>query len=251
MTGTARSHLSATPHSAHEACPTSDTAGTALVLAGERLTADPSGALLWPAGETLAVADLHLEKGSHFARHGRLLPPYDTRATLERLQAVIERLRPRRVLCLGDSFHDADAAARLDGADRARLAHLTALTEWVWITGNHDPRPPAGLGGTAAAEVRAGPLIFRHRAETGAVGEVSGHFHPVAAIRVSGRRVRDRCFAGDGRRLILPAFGAYAGGLNVLDPALDGVLARPFEVHLLARGRVHRFPAARLAPDGG
>ncbi|MGQ9371836.1 ligase-associated DNA damage response endonuclease PdeM [Azospirillum sp. A39] len=222
---------------------------TAIELMGAHLVPDPSGALHWPAEETLAVADLHLEKGSHFARHGRLLPPYDTRATLDRLEEAVARLRPRRVLCLGDSFHDRGAAERLDAAERARLRRLTAATDWVWIAGNHDPQPPGDLGGRAAAEVRAGTLTFRHAAAPGAAGEVSGHLHPVAAVHLPGRRVRERCFVSDGQRLILPAFGAYAGGLNVLSPALGGLLARPFEVHLLARGRVHRLPHGRLAPD--
>ncbi len=224
-------------------------AAVPIALCGATLAADPSGALLWPAERALVVADLHLEKGSAFAARGRLLPPYDTRATLERLAALVERLRPERVLCLGDSFHDRDAAERMEAGDVARLHALTGRADWLWITGNHDPDLPAGLGGRVAAELTLGPLTFRHEAVPGAVGELSGHLHPVAALRLPGRRVRERCFAGDGTRLILPAFGAFAGGLNVLDPAVSGLLGPRFEVHLLARDRVHRFPCARLCPD--
>ncbi|MCW2246098.1 DNA ligase-associated metallophosphoesterase [Azospirillum fermentarium] len=215
---------------------------------GTALLADPAGALVWADAGVLAVADLHLEKGSAFAGRGRFLPPYDTRATLDRLAEAIQRHQPARVLCLGDSFHDRTAADRLDRDDRQRLAALTAAVDWVWITGNHDPDPPAGLGGRAVAEERIGPLVFRHESHDGASGEVSGHLHPAATLRLPGRTVRERCFAVGAERMLLPAFGAYAGGLNVFDPACRAVLGPVFEVHLIARGRVHRFPSSRLAP---
>lgn len=225
---------------------------TAITLKGAALAPDASGALVWPAERTLVVADLHLEKGSAFAARGRMLPPYDTRATLDRLAGLVERLKPARVVCLGDSFHDRRAASRMDPADVARLTALTVRAEdWVWVTGNHDPEPPEGFGGRIVDELALGPLTFRHEAVPGAVGELSGHLHPVAAVLVPGRRVRERCFAFDGAKLILPAFGAFTGGLNVLDPAISGLLAKPFEVHLLARGKVHRFPSGRLSPDAG
>ncbi|MBP2297877.1 ligase-associated DNA damage response endonuclease PdeM [Azospirillum picis] len=221
----------------------------ALTLCGAPLLADPTGALLWPAQGVLAVADLHLEKGSAFAARGRMLPPYDTRATLERLAGLVARERPACVLCLGDSFHDRRASERMDPADVDRLRTLTATADWVWITGNHDPEPPQGFGGRVVADLTIGPLTFRHEARPGAVGELSGHLHPAAAVALGGRRVRERCFAHDGAKLILPAFGSFTGGLNVLDPAFKGLLAPGFEVLMTARGRVYRFPSARLAPD--
>ncbi|WP_049766680.1 ligase-associated DNA damage response endonuclease PdeM [Rhodospirillum centenum] len=220
-----------------------------ILLNGARLLADLSGALLWPERGWLVVADLHLEKGSGYAARGTLLPPYDTGATLSRLEEAVARLRPARVVCLGDSFHDRTAAARVPAEDGRRLTRLTAALDWVWIAGNHDPLPPGDWGGTVREEIVEGPLTFRHEALAGAVaGEVSGHYHPKAAVLVRGRQLSARCFASDGRRLILPAFGAYAGGLNVLDPALAGLLGRDFRVWLLGREKVHAFPAARLSP---
>lgn len=213
------------------------------------LTLDPTGALWWSDEGLLAVADLHLEKGSGFAARGRMLPPYDTRATLDRLAEAMARLAPRTVLCLGDSVHDLGAAERMHASDRERLAALVASVDWVWIAGNHDPQPPAGLGGRVAEEVRQASLVFRHAAEPGAVGEVSGHLHPAAAVLLPGRRVRERCFVTDGAKLILPAFGSYAGGLNVLDPAVRRLLRTPFNAHLIRGGKVHAFPHSRLSPD--
>ncbi len=222
----------------------------ALRLNGADLLADRSGALFWPARKTLIVADLHLEKGSAFAERGQLLPPYDTAATLERLEDVVTRHRPERVIALGDSFHDKRAAARLAPRDGDRLRTLTAALDWTWVCGNHDPAPPEDWGGTAVDEVVAGPLQFRHEAEAGrpAAGEVSGHFHPKAAVRLRVKRVTGRCFVTDGRRLILPAFGAYAGGLDVLDPAIAGLLVRQFQVYLLGRDGLFPFPKSALSP---
>jgi len=216
---------------------------------GTTLLADPSGALVWRERATLVVADLHLEKGSAFARRGQPLPPYDTRHTLDRLAQVLRRWQPRRVLCLGDSFHDREAADRLAPADRDRLAGLVRGHDWTWIAGNHDPAPPAALGGRVVAEHVEGALVFRHEAARGAApGEISGHFHPKAGVSARGRRLVARCFVTDGRRMILPAFGAFAGGLDVLDPAIRSLLARRFQAFLLGPDRLYVFPRERLEP---
>lgn len=218
-----------------------------LILNGAELLADPGGVLIWPARETLIVADLHLEKGSSLARKGTLLPPYDTRATIARLAAAIEAHRPRRVICVGDSFHDAAGSARLDDMDRAALDRLVETVAWIWITGNHDPGPPSGLGGIVTDGLVDGPLTFRHEArDTGGPGEISGHYHPVARLRIKGRTVSGRCFVNDGARLILPAFGAYTGGLDVCAPDLRRLFARRFEVALMQSGRVWRIPSSEL-----
>ena len=218
-------------------------------LNGAALVADPSGALFWPERGLLAVADLHLEKGSAYAARGAPLPPYDTAATLDRLEAALARWRPGTVVCLGDSFHDPDAPARMAPGAAARLRELAAGREWIWIAGNHDPDPEAPAGGRARAEWRLGPLAFRHEARPDAgPGEVSGHYHPKARVRLRGRAASGRCFATDGARLILPAFGAYAGGLDVTEPAIRRLLRRRHEVLFLGPTRVHRFPRRALVP---
>jgi len=220
----------------------------ALRLNGADLLADLSGALVWPERRLLAVADLHLEKGSGFAARGQLLPPYDTAQTLAQLAAVIERHEPETVVCLGDSFHDGNAAQRLGQADGERLAGLIEGRHWIWIAGNHDPAPPLHLGGLVQAELTLGPLLFGHIAAAEASpGEVSGHFLPKAALNWRGRRLGGRCFIGDDRRLILPAFGAYAGGLDVRDPAIAGLFGQRTRIHILGQSRLHSFMAGQLA----
>ncbi len=194
-------------------------------VAGVELEALPPGALWWSDQRLLVVADLHLEKGSSFARRGWMLPPYDTRTTLSALTMLIADLDPRIVVTLGDSFHDGQAMERMLPADREQLIGLQRGRDWIWIAGNHDPAPPVGLGGISTETITIGPLTFRHEPTAGdALGEVAGHLHPAA--RVSGRlgSIRSRCFAGDGMRVVMPAFGAYSGGLNVLHQAFAGIV---------------------------
>ncbi len=193
-------------------------------LAGQALVADWAGCLYWPAEACLIVSDLHLEKGSSHAVRGRFMPPYDTGVTLTNLAQRLAVWAPKRVICLGDSFHDDQAVDRLPTRYRAQLRSAMAGRDWVWIAGNHDPGAPAGLAGAAALELACGPLVFRHEPSAGTVsGEIAGHLHPAGKINRRGRSVRRRCFAGDGERLIMPSFGAFTGGLNVRDEAFDGL----------------------------
>jgi DNA ligase-associated metallophosphoesterase len=221
-------------------------------IAGATLLADIQGALAWPEEETLIVADLHLEKGSSYAgrRRPQFLPPYDTRTTIERLEQLICLYAPRRVLCLGDSVHDSGAADRIDAADAERIAGMTAGRDWIWIAGNHDPEPPSRWGGTVLRDASIGPIVFRHQAEglppQDGAGEISGHFHPTASVATRAARLSGRCFVGDRRRLMLPAFGAYAGGLNVLDPAIAGLFEVEFDVLMLGRRRLFALSSRHL-----
>jgi hypothetical protein len=221
--------------------------GQEIAVASAVLVADFSGALHWPDEGTLIVADLHLEKGSSFARHGMLLPPYDTGATLARLARVIAHHAPRRVIALGDSFHDGGGPARVMPQDRAALATLQRGRDWVWIAGNHDPDPARDIGGDFADALSLGPLTFRHEPTEGpADGEIAGHLHPTARVTRRGLAVTRKCFATDGRRLIMPAFGAYAGGLNIRDRAFARVFgALAFTAHLIGERRLYTFAAAR------
>ncbi|MFZ4688722.1 MAG: ligase-associated DNA damage response endonuclease PdeM [Polymorphobacter sp.] len=215
----------------------------AFSFAGETLRPLPCGALHWPAQDALLVADLHFEKASAFARKGRFLPPHDSADTLAWLIDALEVTCARRLFCLGDSFHDAGGPDRLPEAPRATLRALTANLDWIWITGNHDDTAGAALGGRVMAEARIGPLMLRHEAVPGdPAPEVSGHFHPKVAVQVRGRRIVRRCFALSATKLILPAYGAFTGGLDVTDPAILGVMNGPVTAVVAEDGRVLRFP---------
>ena len=222
-----------------------------IIIAGVTLVADPAGALYWPDEKLLAVADLHLEKGSAFATRGVLLPPYDTTATLARLAKLIEHYQPALVVALGDSFHDGGGPARMPEISRSALAALHRGRDWLWLSGNHDPDPPQGVGGRVAAELAIGGLIFRHQPSLqDADGEIAGHLHPAARVAQRGRGVARRCFAADSNRMVMPAFGAYAGGVNIRDRAFVALFgALSFTAHLLGAGRLYAIPAARCLSD--
>ncbi|MCB2137392.1 MAG: ligase-associated DNA damage response endonuclease PdeM [Rhodobacteraceae bacterium] len=189
--------------------------GYAFTLSGVDLNALASGALFWRAERCLIVSDLHLGKSERMARRaGTLLPPYEVDETLGRLDADIASTGARTIICLGDSFDDL-AASELDEPHALWLSRLMAGRRWVWIEGNHDPGPVA-LGGEHLAEFTLGPLVFRHIARPDASGEVSGHYHPKARLAGQARR----CFLIDNRRVIMPAYGTYTGGLLSEAPAL-------------------------------
>jgi hypothetical protein len=225
--------------------------GEEVALAGITLIADCAGAICWPDESLLVVADLHLEKGSSFARRGVLLPPYDTAATLARLARLIQHYAPRIVVALGDSFHDGGGPERIADADRATLATLQHGRDWIWIAGNHDPDPAAGIGGRFAEVLALGPLTLRHEPSANANdGEIAGHLHPVARVARRGRAVSRRCFASDGQRLVMPAFGAYTGGLNVRDRAISALFGSlAFTAHMLGDSRLYAIAASRCLSD--
>jgi len=212
----------------------------ALFLHGETLHLMPSGGLYWPARKTLTVSDLHLGKSERIARRGgTLLPPYETQATLEKLDRDLEATGAETVICLGDSFDDLAAADGLDEAARLWLARLMAGKSWIWITGNHDPGP-VEVGGTHLAELKLAPFTFRHIAEPQERAEISGHYHPKARLAGQMRP----CFLADAARLILPAYGAYTGGLRANDATLTALMAKD-ALAFLTGSRVHAIPMPR------
>lgn len=213
-------------------------------FAGHEWCALPQGALYWPARRALLVADLHLEKASWFAGRGQFLPPYDSIATLTDLAALVAALDPRELYCLGDSFHDVGGCDRLPAAARALLTDLTARVGWTWITGNHDPVLVDRCGGTVTPEAAVDGVVLRHEAAAGEVRpELSGHFHPKLRVRVRGKLVARRCFVQSATKLILPAFGALTGGLDVTHPEIRRA-AGAAEALVALDDRLLRFPVA-------
>ena len=231
-----------------------------LSFAGEEFAITQDRALYWPRERALLVADLHLEKASFFARHGQMLPPYDSRETLERLALAIRETGARRVFTLGDNFHDSRGMERLEPHAAGMLAALTRATDWVWITGNHDVGKDghameATAGGTLADEFEIAGMILRHRAQKGETRpELSGHFHPRLQLTVRERRIRRACavVSADARgsgRMILPAFGTLTGGMDAADPAILTALqpARAIDAVVPAGGKLATFPLWRAA----
>jgi DNA ligase-associated metallophosphoesterase len=221
-----------------------------LSFAGEDMRLVQGRALYWPREGALLVADLHLEKASFFASHGQMLPPYDSRETLERLAFAVRETGAKRVFALGDNFHDGKGEARLEPHAAGMLAALTRAVDWLWITGNHDAGMGETAGGTVAAELAVGGLMLRHHARRGERRpELSGHFHPRLTLWPRGRRIARPCAVLSERRLILPAFGALTGGMDAADPAILAAMqpAQAIDAVLPAEGRLLQYPLWRAA----
>jgi DNA ligase-associated metallophosphoesterase len=219
-------------------------------FAGEEMRLTQGRALFWPRERALLVADLHLEKASFFAARGQMLPPYDSRETLERLALAVRETGARRVFALGDNFHDGKGAARLEPHAAGMLAALTRALDWVWITGNHDAGAETIAGGTLADEVDTGCLVLRHKAHAMETRpELSGHFHPRLTLSARGRRIARPCAVVSERRLILPAFGTLTGGMDAADPAILAAMqpARTIDALLPTRGKLLQYPLWRAA----
>ena len=219
-------------------------------LNGAAVTLRASGALWLEEQRTLVVADLHLEKGSAYAMRGQMLPPYDTRETLRRLQAEVMATLPDAVVLLGDTFHDRKSEDRLARDDAQTLRSLAGATRLIWVIGNHDADGPRALPGDVADELSVAGLTLRHEPVDGPqVGEVAGHLHPCARVVASRGSVRRRCFVTDGSRMVVPAFGAYAGGLNIRDAAFAGLFSQPPLCGALGADRVHAVGWRSVAGD--
>lgn len=222
-----------------------------VVIAGVPMQADRSGALFWPSQSILIVADMHLEKGSALAERGSFLPPYDTRTTLGRLARTIEAYDPQTVVCLGDSLHDRRAAARLNGDDCEVVRRLQAGRDWFWVTGNHDPEIPESLGGEVVDELRINGVVLTHVPTSGQPGrQIAGHLHPAARIARHGYVLRRPCFVADAKRLVMPAFGAYTGGLNILDTAFQPLFTEAqYRVWVIGHEGIYPVGNTQLRPD--
>jgi uncharacterized protein len=215
--------------------------GVETAVHGTAAVCDPLGALYLPDAGILVVSDLHLEKGAAFARRGMMLPPYDTLATLTVLGAVIARYDPKLVISLGDNFHDRVGSRHLPEAFRALIVGMARGRQWVWINGNHDPDGTVDLPGDCADEMRYGGLTFRHEPKTGSQsGEIAGHLHPSATVRRREKSIRRPCFATDGLRMLMPAFGLLSGGLDLKHKAMAGLFDHTALIaHLLGRDRIY------------
>ncbi len=220
-----------------------------IALGGLAFTPDMSGALFCADEKLLLIADLHLEQGASLARRGLHVPPYDTLATLTMLEQVLANTGARRLVLLGDSFHDAVAHEAVRESDADRLRHITSSIETIWISGNHDPKSHDTLGGTCVDEMLFGSITLRHipsRLREHEL-EIAGHLHPGATVVQRGHPIRTKCFIADQRRIILPAFGSYTGALNVLSDAFSGLFDEAkTQAWMISKTTIHCFPWKRL-----
>ena len=213
-------------------------------LSGLDLIPHQSGALFIPEYETLIISDLHLEQGTSLARRGIHVPPFDTASTLAIVDETVSTINPKRLIFLGDSFHDGEGETRLGDAHLQILRKLCHSFETLWIIGNHDPHPPQSLGGHGAESIMLGPITLRHEPAKHLTNEIeiAGHLHPGCGLSLRGRHVRGKCFIADQNRLIMPAFGAYTGALSINSPAFNGLFDKTrTKIWVIGKSRLHRF----------
>ena len=208
-------------------------------FAGRDMVLDAGLALYWPEQEVLVVSDLHLEKSTFLTQFGSAVAPYDTLDTLVRLDRLRDRYRPKSLILLGDSFHDRAAWERLEPAARdSVLAICNAVETCHLVEGNHDLGMDAS-GLNFREEVVLGGLVFRHEPDDSGRPQVIGHFHPAISTELRGHRLRGKCFAVNGRMLVMPAFGSFTGGLSLHDPAFAELAGSdPFRPYLVYRNTV-------------
>ena len=216
-----------------------------ITLKGAVLHLYPDGTLYWPDERLLIVSDLHLEKAAAQSKAGPL-PVYDTPQTLADLEGALARAPVETCILLGDSFHNEEVALRLPQEARHFFDQLASDRRLLWILGNHDPSLPEFLPGRAAQSISLGPLSFCHIATmsdlpTG-TAEISGHYHPKARLKLRARQLSGKCFIQDDQRLILPAFGWFTGGLNILDPAISTLFAGQKLVHFCHGTKIVSLP---------
>lgn len=216
----------------------SDKRAISIAFAGQEMLLDGSGALYWPSQHTLLVSDLHLEKGSFLAQFGSALPQYDSRDTLLKLQQVIARYEPLRIVCLGDSFHDRKAISRLPAEDRHMLADMVKAHEWVWILGNHDASLEGAFPGATRASEEVKGICLTHEPVPRAPAQIIGHYHPKLRIHLGGQRLSGKCFLVGRYMLVMPAFGSYTGGLDCGHATILSLSPQPFTRYFLYRGRI-------------
>ena len=220
-----------------------------IVFAEQEWLLTHTGVLLWPEKDIAVVADMHLEKASYFARHGQMLPPHDSHATLQKLLTTLEPLQVKTLILLGDSFHDQQGFDRLNSHTQAIFKKLCRDYHIIWVIGNHDGSfiPPDVEG---VEEIVFDRIHFRHEAEqtlTNDTFEISGHFHPKVELTINRSKVSRACFIHDKKRMILPSFGAFTGGLRVSDPAIQCLFAESYTVHLLGESKIFSVPSLKLA----
>ena len=209
------------------------------------------GGLYLPDFQSLIISDLHIGKGAAHRRNGQI-PGYDTDNTLARLDAAISHAKPKQTILLGDSFHSQEQANSLPTYHREHIAQIATQTQLIWIEGNHDPHLPHSVPGEHCSYLSLGTLLLSHQPvyqsdhpKTLIAGQIVGHFHPKAKLQLSARNFSAKCFIHDASLMILPAFGAYTGGLNILHTDIQALFGSGQQSYLLHQQAIYHFPVSR------
>ena len=198
------------------------------------------GVLFWLEKEIAIVSDLHLEKGSSYASSGQYIPPYDSEETLLKLLDILNNYRVKKVILLGDTFHDKDAFLRMTPKVRFLFEDFTKKYEVIFILGNHENKIKIE-GIKFHQEYIVDDIHFLHEAIQKNINQISGHFHPVASIKVSSKKITGKCLIHSNNHIILPSFGEFTGGLNINDPVLKPFISEDYNIYFLTKKSIYKF----------
>ena len=215
-----------------------------IIFNNNKFVLNPDGSMFWPQESCLIVGDLHLEKSTSYIDQGNFLPPYDTLDTLTKLSHTIKKKRIKKVIFLGDVFHDSNGYERLKLPEKSLFDKI--LNEnTIWISGNHDANfKPKHVNSFTLYKLNK--LTFSHISCSKNSMEISAHYHPKVTFKYLGTKISKPCFLIDKYKIILPAYGSYTGGLNISSNAFKNIFSNNFDVYALGNKKVFKVNSLSL-----
>ena len=203
------------------------------------------GILFWFDKQIAIIADLHLEKGSSFGPSGQFLPPYDSEETLKKIFKTIKNHKIKTIILLGDTFHDKNAFDRMSEKVFILFKSLIEKYKVIFILGNHESKFEIGRI-NFLNEYVIDDIHFIHQALPTSIFQISGHFHPVASVKSSIKKITAKCLLHTNNHIILPSFGQYTGGLNINSPVFKPFVNNDSKIYMLTKKSIYKFTSKEV-----
>ena len=198
------------------------------------------GVLFWLEKKIAIVSDLHLEKGSSFASLGQFIPPFDSEETLKKLINFFKTHEVQTIILLGDTFHDRGALNRMSSKVKSIFDSLVENYEIIFVLGNHENKMKSAFIKFYERYI-VDDIHFLHEAVLEKKYQISGHFHPVASLKINSKQITEKCLIHSENHIIMPAFGEFTGGLNINNPVFKPFLNRNYYIYFLTKKSVYKF----------
>ncbi len=215
-----------------------------IVFNKNKFILNPDGSMLWPKESCLIVGDLHLEKSTSYIDQGNYLPPFDSLDTLSKLSNSMKKNNIKKIIFLGDVFHDSNGYKRLKLKEQ-RLFDTIINVNTIWISGNHDAKfLPKNINSYNLYKLNE--FTFSHISCSKNIKEISAHYHPKVTFKYMGNKISKPCFLIDNNKIILPAYGSYTGGLNISSNIFKNILFQKFDIYALGNKKVIKLNSSKL-----
>ena len=205
------------------------------------LKLDKSGILFWPEKKIAVASDLHLEKSSYLAKLGIFLPPYESLLTLNRLCKILKKSDIKKLILLGDTFHDNQGYSRLSRESRKKFDYIISKYDTTFILGNHDRNIEIPTV-KKVLNLKINEINFCHELSLSNFYEISGHYHPKVVLKKFNNRISTKCFVISKSKIILPSFGKFTGGLDVNDKVFKSLIKDECDYFLLHPKKLYHLP---------